>query len=227
MQDINSSFSIGEFLSLSLEDFLGRLTKKHLGHHSNLVSNQKVAWEKEYDDLQSILKDIDGKRGRIIFEYSIPSLPKTIDVVLLLGGIIFVIEYKANSTGENDLAKRQTKGYALRLKFFHSRSNDKWIVPILVSTDAPGKQFELKRSDADMVYEIITCNSANLKTVLDTVLTETEFDGDSTWEDKWETGIFKASPTIIDAARNVWRSNNVVGFTKGEAEKETRLLAED
>lgn len=227
MQDINSSFSIGEFLSLSLEDFLGRLTKKHLGHHSNLVSNQKVAWEKEYDDLQSILKDIDGKRGRIIFEYSIPSLPKTIDVVLLLGGIIFVIEYKANSTGENDLAKRQTKGYALRLKFFHSRSNDKWIVPILVSTDAPDKQFELKRSDADMVYEIITCNSANLKTVLDTVLTETEFDGDSTWEDKWETGIFKASPTIIDAARNVWRSNNVVGFTKGEAEKETRLLAED
>ena len=33
--------------------------------------------------------------------------------------------------------------------------------------------------------------------------------------------------TLIDAARNVWRSNNVAGFTKGEAEEATRLMAED
>lgn len=212
---------------MSLEDFLGRLTKNHLCYHSKLVSNQKVAWEKEYDDLQSILKGLNSKIGRIIFEYNIPGLPKTIDVVLLIRGVIFVIEYKANSTGDNEQDKRQTNGYALRLKFFHSRSNDNWIVPILVATDAPDTKFELNRSEADMVYESITCNSANLKNVLDEVLTEIGSEGNQEWENKWETGVFKASPTIIDAARNVWRSNNVYGFTKGEAEKETRLLAED
>ena len=224
MEYFNVSFSIEEFCHLSKDDLIGKLSSKHTLHHSSLSSTQNEAWSKEYDDLHQILQ---GRSGQILFEYSIPGLPKTIDVVVLMGGVIFVIEYKVNSTNYNEQDKRQTNGYALRLKFFHSRSNDNWIVPILVATDATDTQFALNRSEADMVYEAITCNSANLKIVLDTVLAEIGSVGNEDWESKWETGVFKASPTIIDAARNVWRSNNVVGFTKGEAERETRLLAED
>jgi len=224
MEYFNVSFSIEDFCRLSKDDLIGKLSNKHTLHHSSLSSNQNEAWSKEYDDLHQILQ---GRSGQILFEYSIPGLPKTIDVVVLMGGVIFVIEYKANSTSYNEQDKRQTNGYALRLKFFHSRSNDNWIVPILVATDATDTQFTLKRSESDMVYEAIACNSANLKNVLDAVLAEIGSVGNQEWESKWETGVFKASPTIIDAARNVWRSNNVAGFTKGEAEKETRLLAED
>lgn len=224
MEYFNVSFSIEDFCRLSKDALIGKLSNKHTLHHSSLSSTQNEAWSKEYDDLHQILQ---GRSGRILFEYSIPGLPKTIDVVVLMGGVIFVIEYKANSTSYNEQDKRQTNGYALRLKFFHSRSNENWIVPILVATDATDIQFTLKRSEADMVYEAIACNSANLNNVLDTVLAEIGSVGNHEWESKWETGVFKASPTIIDAARNVWRSNNVAGFTKGEAEKETRLLAED
>ena len=224
MEYFNVSFSIEDFCRLSKDALIGKLSNKHTLHHSSLSSTQNEAWSKEYDDLHQILQ---GRSGRILFEYSIPGLPKTIDVVVLMGGVIFVIEYKANSTSYNEQDKRQTNGYALRLKFFHSRSNDNWIVPILVATDATDTQFTLKRSEADMVYEAIACNSSNLNNVLDTVLAEIGSVGNQEWESKWETGVFKASPTIIDAARNVWRSNNVAGFTKGEAEKETRLLAED
>lgn len=224
MEYFNVSFSIEDFCRLSKDALIGKLSNKHTLHHSSLSSTQNEAWSKEYDDLHQILQ---GRSGRILFEYSIPGLPKTIDVVVLMGGVIFVIEYKANSTSYNEQDKRQTNGYALRLKFFHSRSNDNWIVPILVATDATDTQFTLKRSEADMVYEAIACNSSNLNNVLGTVLAEIGSVGNQEWESKWETGVFKASPTIIDAARNVWRSNNVAGFTKGEAEKETRLLAED
>ena len=224
MEYFNVSFPLEEFCRLSKDDLIGKLSSKHTLHHSSLSSTQNEAWSKEYDDLHQLLQD---KSGQILFEYNIPGLPKTIDIVLLIYGVIFVIEYKAGSTGYNEQDKRQTSGYALRLKFFHSRSNDNWIVPILVATEAPDAPIELKRSEADMVYEVITCNSFNLKTVLDTVLVEIGSERNREWEAYWETGVFKASPTIIDAARNVWRSNNVVGFTKGEAEKETRLLAED
>lgn len=224
MEYFNVSFNIGVFCHLSKDDLIGKLSSKHTLHHFSLSSTQNEAWSKEYDDLHQVLQ---GRSGQILFEYSIPGLPKTIDVVLLMKGVIFVIEYKANTTSYNEQDKRQTNGYALRLKYFHSRSNDNWIVPILVATDAPDAPIEMKRSEADMVYEAIPCNSAGLKNVLDAVIAEIGTEGNQEWESLWETGVFKASPTIIDAARNVWRSNNVSGFTKGEAEEETRLKAED
>lgn len=224
MEYFNVSFSIGVFCKLSENEFIGKLDIKHSINHSNLSSAQTGAWRKEFNDMHQILQ---GRSGQILFEYSIPGLPKTIDVVLLMRGIVFVIEYKAGSASYNDQDKRQVNGYALRLKFYHSKSSDNWIVPILVATEAQNSPIELKRSEADMVYESITCNSANLKNVLDTVLAQIGFDSDSEWESNWENGVFKASHTIIDAARNVWRSNNVAGFTKGEAEESTRLMAED
>lgn len=224
MEKFNVSFPIEEFCSLTKDELIGKLTRKHSDNHISLSNKQNAAWSKEYDDLHTILQ---GKSGRILFEYSIPGLPKTIDIVLLMRGIIFVIEYKAGATRFDEQDKRQVNGYALRLKFFHSNSNDNWIVPILIATEAKDSSLELKRSEEDMVYESITGNSANLESILDTVITKIGSNEDPTWESNWENGVFKASPTIIDAARNVWRSNNVEGFTKGEAEEETRLMAED
>lgn len=224
MDYFNVSFPVEDFCRLSKDDLIGKLSSKHTLHHSSLSSTQNEAWSKEYDDLHQILQ---GKSGRILFEYSIPGLPKTIDVVLLMHGIIFVIEYKAGSSFYNEQDKNQVNGYALRLKFFHSRSNDNWIVPILVATEASETTIELNRSEADMVYETITCNSSKLENVIDIVLKEIGAAGNYEWESNWENGIYKASPTIIDAARNVWRSNNVIGFTKSESDKDTRLQAEN
>jgi hypothetical protein len=220
----NVSFSIHEFLSLSLDSFCGKLTERHSFNHSELASNQMIAWKKEHTDLQKVLQ---GKKGRIIFEYSIPSLPKAIDVVILIEGKIFVVEYKANASSYNQQDIHQTNGYALRLKFFHSKSNDNWIIPILVATDAIEHNNTYCSSEEDMVFSTLLCNSNNLSTVIEYVLSTVLYDGSDEWENNWENGIFKASPTIIDAARNVWRQNNVKGFTMGESSAETRLKAED
>lgn len=218
------SFSINEFLSLSFSVFNGCLTSSFQGQHSSLSSKQTGAWKKEYEDLQLALQ---GMEGRVLFEYSIPSLPKVIDVVLLTAGKIFVIEYKANSTSYDDQNVRQVEGYALRLKFFHSQSNDNWIVPILVATDAPDSALNITLSEEDMVFSTIKCNSSNLRSAIEQVNKIRPVVHDKEWEARWENGIFKASPTIIDAARNVWKSNNVVGFALGESSEETRLAAED
>ena len=224
------SISIDEFLQLSSTDFTGYLVDIHHVQHSSLTSRQTFAWKKEYEDLQRELK---GLSGRIVFEYDIPNLNKVVDVILLTNGKIFVIEFKANSESYSKIAIKQIEGYAYRLKYYHSRSNDKWVVPILIATDSgvvknhyPCSKEELDKLE-DMVYPVIKCNSTNLRSEIDRVneiLPETQ---DNEWADNWSDGIYKVSPTIIDAARNVWKQNNVRDFKFCESSSETRLAAED
>ncbi|HQR41608.1 MAG TPA: hypothetical protein PLX97_02965, partial [Gemmatales bacterium] len=61
---------------------------------------------------------------------------KRIDVVLLIGPIVFVLEFKI---GESEFASHsidQVFDYALDLKNFHEASHDKYIAPILIATNA-------------------------------------------------------------------------------------------
>lgn len=224
IEHFNRSFRVEDFLSMDLSTFLGSMSKKHSETHVSLSSNQTEAWKKEYEDLIKVLQ---GLSGRVLFEYSIPNLKQVIDVILITQGKVFVIEYKDRATSFGNTALRQVNGYALRLKFFHSQSNDNWIIPILVATDAFSKRMGLHPSEEDMVLNPITCNSETLRDAIDAVNASFPSISDKEWEDNWENGVFKASPTIIDAARNVWKQNNVVGFTQGESSEETRLKAED
>ena len=128
------SYTVSEFLNITKEEFTGKLRDE---------SKQTQTWDHEFDHLQKVLRDLNIE-GRIIFEYGIPSLNFVIDVVLLTKGKIFVIEYKDGDTSNyyalNDL--KQCRNYALRLKYFHSTSNEKWVIPILVEMNAPSENFD-------------------------------------------------------------------------------------
>lgn len=219
-----NSYTIEEFLSMGKDKFLSDLTKKFFDvDHSELAGTQKSAWSKEYDDLVQCLQ---GRNGRVIFEYNIPSLSKTIDVVVLSEGKIFVIEYKTGDSKETKSAIRQVEQYSLLLKYCHSTSNDNWIIPILVATGEDAQENDYHGIDEDMVFNTLTANSETLSDIIDEVCKRIPYTGSRIWEDSWEHGIYKASPTIIDAAKNVWRENNVEGFKKGESDETTRLSAE-
>lgn len=220
-----NSYTIDEFLSIGKDKFENDLKKKFfVVDHSNLSGNQSTAWSKEYDDL---IKCLQGKKGRVIFEYNIPSLSKTIDVVVLLEGKIFVLEYKTGDSKETKSAIRQVEQYSLLLKYCHSTSNDKWIIPILIATGEKERENTYSGSEEDMVYNTLSANSSQLPEIINNVCRELPYNGSDEWENSWEQGIYKASPTIIEAARNVWRENNVEGFKKGESDESTRLSAED
>lgn len=220
-----NSYAIDEFLSIEKEKFLSDLINKFFGiDHSELAGTQRDAWAKEYEDLTACLQ---GKKGRVIFEYNIPSLSKTIDVVLLLDGKIFVLEYKTGDSKETKSAIRQVEQYSLLLKYCHSTSNDNWIIPILIATGEDAKENTYSGTEEDMVYNTLVANSSTLPDVINKVCIELPYEGEDDWECLWEHGIYKASPTIIEAARNVWRENNVEGFKKGESDESTRLSAED
>ena len=224
MTTSNNSYSIRDFLSIGKANFLSDLTNKFFDvDHSELAGTQKMAWGKEYDDLTECLK---GKKGRILFEYNIPSLSKTIDAILLLNGKIFVLEYKVGSASYDKADIRQVEQYSLLLKYCHSTSNDNWVVPILIATEAEEYPNTYEGTEEDMIFNTLRVNSQTLPSIIDEVCDHLPYDGDDNWEDSWEEGIYKASPTIIEAAKNVWRENNVAGFKKGESDEATRLSAE-
>lgn len=222
MKAVYNSYSIDEFLGIDKDQFIGNLTAKFLDNdHSELAGTQKNAWEQEYDDLVASLQ---GKKGRVIFEYNISSLSKTIDVVVLLEGKIFVLEYKTGESQETKSAIQQVEQYALLLKYCHSTSNDNWIIPILIATGEGVQENTYSGVEEDMVYKTLVANSSD---IINDVCRDLPYEGTNDWEDTWENGIYKASPTIIEAAKNVWRENNVEGFKKGESDESTRLSAED
>jgi hypothetical protein len=59
---------------------------------------------------------------------------KRIDVVLLIGPVIFVLEFKVGESHFTSSALDQVTDYCLDLKNFHESSYGAFIAPILVAT---------------------------------------------------------------------------------------------
>jgi len=106
-----------------------------------------------------------GKRGggNSFLEYTIPRLNKRADVILLLRGIIFCIEFKVGQSAYNQQDVDQVMDYALDLKNFHKESHLRTIVPILVATEALDSADALKASIYnDRIYNPLMVNSRDL-----------------------------------------------------------------
>ena len=93
---INASYfnaSTAEFLVANDDEILGALTRRH---GFSLEHQQKHAWQAQISILKEVLPaDLEGQ---IFFEFSIPRMGKRADLVLIFGGVIFVIEFKISHT---------------------------------------------------------------------------------------------------------------------------------
>ena len=133
-------------------------------------AEQKYAWSEEIDIMKQVLQLWKNEYAEIIFEYSIPRLGKRIDVVLLLRGIVFAIEFKAGQDTYLQADMEQVMDYALDLKNFHLDSHSRTIVPILVATDAREISHELKFSVYDdSIYNPLMSNVDGLQDIINKV----------------------------------------------------------
>src|SRR6266481_9454810 len=125
------SDSIAKFQDTSPNEILGILVKSSGGF--TVEPTQRDAWQEEIRILQTVLSDI---QGSIYFEYAIPRMGKRIDVVLLIGSVILVLEFKVGEADFTSYALNQAWDYALDLKNFHETSRDYSIAPIVIATKA-------------------------------------------------------------------------------------------
>src|SRR5688572_15607078 len=107
------SDSIANFRNTAPDEILGKLARSN---DFALEQTQRDAWLEEINILQKVLLRF---QGSIYFEYSIPRMGKRIDVVILIGPAIFVLEFKIGEKEFSSYALDQVWDYALDLKNFH------------------------------------------------------------------------------------------------------------
>jgi hypothetical protein len=207
------SSSITNFLKASTEEIVGTLT---INSGFAIDPTQRNAWLEEIRILKTVLAK---HKGRLYFEYSIPRMGKRIDTVLLIGPIVFVLEFKIGDSAFSSYAIDQVCDYALDLKNFHDSSHDQFIAPILIATEAVSvPQIVCETPRNDRLLSPLLCNSAALAGALKAVLDFEEGNADII-PDAWEAGRYCPTPTIIEAALALYRGHSVEDITRHEADK--------
>lgn len=214
MQRFYYSATCSSFLSQNAESILGRLSAYN---EFDLTQEQRDAWLEEIAIMKDTLKGL-GKSGQIVFEYTIPRLGKRVDVVLLVDGIVFTIEFKAGADEYLVNDKEQVWDYALDLKNFHEESRNLVIVPILVATEAKEYSNSFLCQYDDNVYNPLFSNSQTLLGIIKAIL-EHEPEHPSIDAHEWLYSRYNPTPTIIQAASALYMNHSVEDITKHEADK--------
>lgn len=208
--------TLPQFINASKEQIFGQIASMDEG---DSVAEQKFAWSEEIEIMKQVLAPWQNEYAEIIFEYSIPRLGKRIDVVLLLRGIVFAIEFKAGQDTYLQADMEQVMDYALDLKNFHLASHDRTIVPILVATEAKESTSALFFSVYDdMIYNPIMSNADNLQSIIAKVI-DKEKAQPSQQSDlaDWAISRYQPTPTIIEAASALYQNHSVEDITRHEA----------
>lgn len=159
------SASIHDFLRSSTEEIVGKLS---LNNDYALIQTQRDAWVSQIDILRTVLANHEGS---LYFEYSIPRIGRRIDAILLIGPVIFVVEFKVGEKTHTSFAFDQVFDYALDLKNFHESSHEQFIAPILVATEAAQSALSVSfTARNDKLLIPVKTNREQLGNVIDEVL---------------------------------------------------------
>jgi hypothetical protein len=210
MQRAYYSDSIVTFLNTSPNEILGTLVRNS---GFPVEQTESDAWLQEIDILKKVLSQLDGK---IYFEYAIPRMGKRIDVILLIGPVIFVLEFKIGERQFTSYAIDQVWDYALDLKNFHESSYEHLIAPVLIATKAtPKTAFVATSPSIDRVLSPIRSSIELLEEVIERVLNFAE--GGTIDSIQWEQGRYRPTPTIIEAAMALYNGHAVADISRRDA----------
>ena len=209
--------SIRDFLAEPVESIYGTIAANST---FSVETTQRDAWLGEIGLLRAVLGGVDGA---IFFEFSIPRMGRRIDVVLLIGDVVFAIEFKVGATHVDRAAEEQVWDYALDLKNFHEASHALAIIPIAVATEcASGGRTPLFISAPDGVCRPIAAAPAELRATIDagvSLFRRGELDAQ-----QWLASSYRPTPTIIEAARALYAQHSVEDIARYDAGAENLRL---
>ena len=141
---------------------------------------------------------------------------RRIDVVLLIGPVIFVLEFKVGEREFTVHATDQTWDYALDLKNFHESSHEQFIAPVLIATEATNVVPSISLTPQnDKLFHPIKTNVDLLYKVIENVLRFA--DGNDIDRLQWERGRYCPTPTIIEAAMALYNDHSVSEISRSDA----------
>src|SRR5438552_7547219 len=201
--------SITEFLSANPSAVLGELTTNC---DFALIPTQRDAWLAQIEFVRSQLNDLSGSS---FFEVNIPRMGRRIDVVLVIGPVVFAIEFKVGEKIFDRSAIDQVWDYGLDLKNFHEASHDASIVPILIATEATACPPIRLYADPDKLYRPIVVDPHNFRIALELPLSAVG--GAAVDAQVWSRASYHPTPTIIEAARSLYAQHSVEAIARFDA----------
>jgi Schlafen group 3, DNA/RNA helicase domain len=201
--------SIQDFLAADTDKVLAELTKNCT---FSLLPTQRDAWLAQIEMLRDQIK---GLAGGIFLEFNIPRMGRRIDVVLLIGACIFVVEFKVGEKLFDPSAVNQVWDYALDLKNFHQASHDAAIVPILVATESADCPALNLYADPDKVTRPVCVNPGKLRVAMDSAIQG--MTGQPLSPQGWAEATYHPTPTIVEAARALYGQHSVEAIARFDA----------
>ena len=141
---------------------------------------------------------------------------RRIDVVLLIGSALLVLEFKIGERQFTSYAMNQVYDYAVDLKNFHETSRDLFIAPIVIATNAIAPPPTITTTvHNDQVLTPMRCTIDLLAATLQRVV---EAAGAGTIDpNEWESGRYSPTPTIIEAAMALYNNHSVTEISRSDA----------
>lgn len=176
------------------------------------LRSQKDAWLSQIDLLQAHLA---GLSGSVFLEFNIPRMGRRIDAVLLIGPIVFVVEFKVGEKTFDRAAVEQVWDYALDLKNFHEASHTASIVPFLVATGTKKSAPFKLRPDEDNVYQPVMVHPDGFREAITLALQTVT--GEKLDDYRWSNAPYFPTPTIVEAARALYAQHSVEAIARYDA----------
>ena len=214
--------SIPGFIKDNSTSIIGQLVR----HSFEVNKDQSDAWENQIGELQTRLEAC-GMEGDIIFEYDIVRLGKRIDVILLIRHMVFSLEFKNGKNIFTAQDAQQAEDYAIDIKNFHKESEDLYVCPILIATDAP--EYPKKQSLDCYPDRQVHLQRENIETVIPKVAKLTGLYGADEPLDfeRWFNSPYHPTPTIIAAAVEAYTTHDISEIANSEAGQDDIDRCED
>ena len=205
------SGTLRDFCAADPDAIFGRLARQN---DFDLTTSQREAWLEQATILQQVL--LSHQAGAIYLEFIIPRMGRRIDAVVIIGAVIFVLEFKV---GERDFRTEdvdQVVDYALDLQNFHEGSHDAYIAPVLICTRASRHQERIPDARPDgRLFDVVRTNADSLAPAIERILSLAS--GLAIRINEWESSRYKPTPTIIEATLALYRGHSVSEISRSDA----------
>jgi len=204
--------TISDFLQKSTDEIIGSIT---CANEFDSTFLQNKSWKQQIPILKNALQ---GFKGEIFFEFSIPRMGKRVDTLIVIKNVVFVIEFKVGESHFHSHNIEQVWDYALDLKNFHKTSHNVVLVPVLIATEAKKSFTEIQQtSHNDNLTLPVKIGSNELKEVIQNALFF--FTDEPTINIiEYVSGGYMPTPTIIEAAVSLYTTHSVENITRNDAD---------
>lgn len=129
--------SIEDFLKINEHEIIGKLNLAGTAFATQYTITT-TSWDSSIQILKKscqelILKNPSISNWHILLEYEIPRLSSRIDAVIIADDLIFVVEFKYDRKKYESADIRQVEDYVNDLFDFHLESNNRILIPVLLT----------------------------------------------------------------------------------------------